>query len=316
MMLSGTQMIFLAFIAQVGAKELATNDVDTMVDNLIIKLSNRMSAVMQSETPAYHADLDNAVLGKPSQLAMRTVRSPPLRSPPLYAAVPTSSTRSSAPRMSRPIRQPEKGAEETVVQDDLGPMADSLTREDTWEAMGKASAAVAGESAPAADVPYALKFFVHGGKFGDLGNLGEANSQYMESRIVSALKNSADDIQSVDVRLNVEGSMTAHRTYRMEVTVNWTPYQSKKGTLVISNPKHAGETFVETVDHMHDVLKRELSKEKKKFVSKIRHEKRQYGENVDKEAAGEGMPVEEAETAADYADRMEQEDEKMWPAKR
>lgn len=264
-----TQMILLAVITQVFAEELVKDFadkrqdsmddlLDQMAHNLVIELSNRMSAVMQSQSPAYHTELDNTVLGKPGQLPVRASFASPLY------ALPTSSARSPAVRAPRPnIIQPEKGrgSLEDVVPE-RQEVAQSLTKPDTWKAMEPL--------AVSEEVPYALNFFVHGGEFGDLGTVGETNEEYMQTRIRSALKNSEDKIQSVDVRLNVEGSMTAHRTYRLEVTVK----MRKDGTLVLSNPKNAEHTFIEAVDHMHDTLKRAVQKDSKKKITKIRHARR------------------------------------------
>jgi ribosomal subunit interface protein len=288
-------LVPLTFIMQARSTELAGNHVvdaqdklaDDLMNKLVIELSNRMYGSLSDD-----AGFENSVLGKPG---MPTV--PTSRQSPLYAQnkqrftqvqrVSTAPVKAPLPPARRfdPFKGPNKDLV-TGVPEDYQAVAQSLTNKDTWDAIQRASEALA-NSPDIEELPYSINFFVHGGYFGDMGSLGNDNKNYMESRIVSALKYYQDKIQAVDVRMNIEGKDP--KTYRMEVTVKLNSSPKRTSQIVLSNPMNSEYSFIEAVDHMHDTLKQALRKEKEKSIAKKRHSRRDAkGMNDMPEDDGEG----------------------------
>jgi ribosomal subunit interface protein len=127
------------------------------------------------------------------------------------------------------------------------------------------------------ETTYPINIFVHSDKSHQYGvegsdyKKGTSKFAYMENKIHHALENSFKTVNSVDVRLTVEGHKP--KTYRLETAVKFVGYH-KEGTVVVSKPKHAQSSFLEAVDHMHDTLKRNLVKEKEKHMAKLKHQRK------------------------------------------
>jgi ribosome-associated translation inhibitor RaiA len=262
-----------------------------MADKMVMKLFDRMQEVVQ----LHDADLDQTVLGKPGPMAIQTARISPVFALPGPAKAPPRPQNVRAPtppsrRFGEPEPEHRQGQyKDTVpmkVSEDQEEIMNALSKPEMWTAMAKASEALANGATEPNEVPYSFNFFVHGGEFGEMENLGEANREYLQHRIETALENSKDPgnaIQSVDVRLNIEGKEP--KTYMLEVIV-----KKQFGTIVLSNPRNAEHSFAEAVDHMHDTLKTKMRKEKDKFIAKKKHE-RQKGERqgfAEGAAEGEG----------------------------
>jgi hypothetical protein len=279
MMSSLRLLVSLTFIAQTHATDVAANGdsqvsldelANNVMDKLVIELSNRLSALNDD------TEMDSTVLGKPNAMTIPTSRGmtiPTSRGAPLYAQrqvqrVSTAPVKAPLPPSRRfdPFKGPNKELV-TGVPEDYQAVAQSLTKKDTWDAIASASSALA-STPETEDLPYSIKFFVHGGNFAGVG-LGEENEKYMESRITSALKNYQDKIESADVRMNIEGQDP--KTYRMEVTVKMVTDKKK---IVLSNPMNSEYSFIESVDHMHDTLKHALQKQKEIHLDKKRHSRR------------------------------------------
>merc|ERR1719379_508042 len=263
--------------------DVAANQVDELANNvmdkLVIELSNRLSGLNDD------AGLDNTVLGKPGAVTIPTSRGAPLYAQRRVATAPVAPVKAPLPPSRRfdPFKGPNKDLV-AGVPEEYQAVAQSLTKKDTWEAIERASSAVASPPEKE-DVPYSIKFFVHGGNFGGVG-LGEENMNYMESRITSALKNYQDKIEAVDVRMSLEGKDP--KTYRMEVTVKMVTNKSK---IVLSNPTNSEYSFIEAVDHMHDTLKHALRKQKEIHLDKKRHSRREPRgiKGFPDESEGEGI---------------------------
>jgi len=150
--------------------------------------------------------------------------------------------------------------------------------------------------------PYEVKYYIHSDHAPDQDKQG-TNFKYLSSKLEAALENCQDMIQKVDVRLNIESN--AHKTvsgskktvtsvseiielgdgeefvvptgkssseerkilspYRMEVTVKMI-----EGYMVLSKSQHAQGSFTEVVDHMYDMLRRQMRKEKEKKIKATR----------------------------------------------
>lgn len=287
MMRSCILIVPLTFIVQAQAKEQDSMDklADDVLGKLVDELSNRMYDSLHD-----HAGLESTVLGKPGVATIPTSRQSPLYAiPDRSASVNAAAQAGVRPPPVAPLPpsrrfDPFKGANKELINgvpEEYQAVAKSLTKQETWEAMERASAAMA--SPPKnEELPYSINFFVHGGNLGPSGKLGIENEQYLESRIASALKNYQGKIEAVDVRLNIEGHDP--KTYRLEVTVKtW-----KKGKVVLSNPANAEHSFIEAVDSMHDTLKSAVRKEKEKLIAKKRHAQRSAGiEDMPDEAESE-----------------------------
>lgn len=319
-MLTGTTITLLAFIAHVHAEDLMNHmgDAQDSVDNLVNELVVQLFSRMQGYSAVQNAELDRTALGKPGQLPLGQqlpvgqIAVPASRLAPLYALprVSTNVANLGAPPAPKPKTAPNRRITPPGKQDDrkfegipeeLQGLTQSLTHRDTLKAMEHASSALADsqEAAAGAPLPYSINFHVHGGNLGTDGTLGEANMKYMEHRIENALKNAQQEIQAVDVRLNIEGqtkqvaaASSMPKTFRLEVTV-----KTKFRTIVLSNPKHAERTFIEAVDHMHDTLKRNMLKEKQKYIAKKRQERE--GKDTEKPWTQDSEISEEDWMAAD-----------------
>jgi ribosome-associated translation inhibitor RaiA len=243
--------------AQVSMDELANN----VMDKLVIELFSRLSGSNDD------ASMDNTVLGKPGAMTIPTSRGAPVYSQkPVRVATAPAKAPLPPSRKFDPFKGPNKDLV-AGVPEEYQAVAQSLTKKDTWDAIASASSALANPK-EVEDVPYPIKFFVHGGNFGGVG-LGEENMKYMEGRIESALKNYQDNIEAADVRMNIEGHDP--KTYRMEVTVKMVTNKSK---IVLSNPMNSEYSFIQSVDHMHDTLKQALRKQKEIHLDKKRHSRR------------------------------------------
>eukprot|EP00746_Dinoflagellata_sp_MGD_P140527 gnl/MRDRNA2_/MRDRNA2_73763_c0_seq1.p1 gnl/MRDRNA2_/MRDRNA2_73763_c0~~gnl/MRDRNA2_/MRDRNA2_73763_c0_seq1.p1 ORF type:complete len:324 (-),score=73.31 gnl/MRDRNA2_/MRDRNA2_73763_c0_seq1:363-1232(-) len=245
------------------SEELAAQDIDKLANDVMNKLVDELSNRMYGSV-GDHDVFENTALGKPSAATVPMSRMSPLYAQrPVVQRVSTSPVKPPLPpaRLQQPFKNPNKELVTGVPEDYQG-VAQSLTNKDTWDAIQRASDALANDP-EAEELPYSIRFFVNGGNFGEMGNLGSENTQYMESRIVSALKYYQDKIESVDARMNIEGNDP--KTYRMEVTV-----KTKRGKVVLSNPTNSEYSFIESVDHMHDTLKQALRKDKEKNISKKR----------------------------------------------
>mmetsp|Transcript_112238 Transcript_112238/g.317226 ORF Transcript_112238/g.317226 Transcript_112238/m.317226 type:complete len:285 (+) Transcript_112238:91-945(+) len=173
------------------------------------------------------------------------------------------------------------------------------------------------EELPEKRVPYKMTFFIHGDHSQEHDVKG-ANFKYMERKLQAAFDNTQEWIDKVDVRLNIDShshKMSPKKTgkkadagvdadeelaapaaaligeekrplapYLMEVTV-----KMHEGTVVLSKSKHAQATFTEAVDHMYDVVRRQMRKEKQKRMEKLRHPP----DVVDGEADGEWEEIDE-----------------------
>lgn len=317
------------FIAQVHASEVASRQsdvkesmdsdsfVDRMADRMLMRFSDRLYDEVLQHLQLHSADLDSTALGKPAQV------SSPLAQSRIYA-IPASSAASKARTSSlrtTPVQTLQKKSLQNVEKKEYTPdlgryvrmvdgipqenarLKESLTKRETWDAIAKASAELANAEKLAEELPYDIKYYVHGGNFGgEQDELGSHNMQYMENRIQSALKNHEDQIQSVDVRLNIEGKdrnakKLDPKTYSMEVTVK--ANGNRPSRIVLSNPKHAQGTFIEAVDEMHDTLKHTLDKKFKMKIAKARHARRmgkaefadeEYGDDTDDTEVDENLP--------------------------
>jgi hypothetical protein len=271
MMSSLRLLVSLTFIAQTHATDVAANGdsqvsldelANNVMDKLVVELFNRLPGLNDD------VDLDSTVLGKPGATTIPTSRGSPLYAQREVQRVSTAPVKAPLPPSRRfdPFKGPNKELV-TGVPEDYQAVAQSLTKKDTWDAIASASSALA-STPETEDLPYSIKFFVHGGNFAGVG-LGEENEKYMESRITSALKNYQDKIESADVRMNIEGQDP--KTYRMEVTVKMVTDKKK---IVLSNPMNSEYSFIESVDHMHDTLKHALQKQKEIHLDKKRHSRR------------------------------------------
>jgi ribosome-associated translation inhibitor RaiA len=272
-MIRGITVIILpSFIAQACAQDVSarTQDtpddlVDTIVKNVADELFNRMLEAL----PVHQESLDNTVMGKPGHLAIPT--SGMSRLTPVFA-IPNPASGSSGRATSGNMRMPG-GAETKTISSFPSRGAEQkipkLQKVGSWKQQTKASASGTEVS------PYTINYLVDGADKDDESN--GVNMKYMERKMESALENS-DNVASVNVRLNVEG--TVPKIYRMEVTVK----KSFGGTMVLSNPRNAESTFVEAVDHMHDTLKRNLRKDKEKRVAKMKQQRKDEGKMLDEDA--------------------------------
>jgi len=306
-MRTGTVVTFLAFIADVHAKEQAipsgdTQESDAFVDQLVRRMTTKLFDRMQELSTLQDEDLDNTALGKPAQLSAPTYR----MSPMVYASMNQNSVqvpRAPVKNFNVPDRHtastpPQKQDDRKFegIEEDLQGIANALSKPGTWKAMERASKALADGPAVHEEVPYSMNFYVQGGNLGEDGKLGDENMRYMEDRIESALRNFKDEIVAVDVRLQIEGNKgvmenNAPRTYHLETTV-----KTKYRTVALSSPKNDDTSFMAAVDHMHDTLKAAMVKQKEKFISKKKHamknEKDVMEDDADEDAAREADQLE------------------------
>merc|ERR1719356_1008256 len=160
-----------------------------------------------------------------------------------------------------------------------------------------------------AETTYPINIFVHSDKSHQYGvegsdyKKGTSKFAYMENKIHHALENSFKTVNSVDVRLTVEGHKP--KTYRLETIVKFVDHH-KEGTVVVSKPKHAQSSFLEAVDHMYDTLKRNIVKEKEKHIAKMKHQRKDMNKQGDAEMGDAEMAFPEsgedefADVAANY----------------
>lgn len=134
----------------------------------------------------------------------------------------------------------------------------------------------------------------------------------IESKITHAFQNQEDIIQHVSVSLLV--SETFHRHGRGADAEILAPYIFKctvslknKKTVVLGSPeKHAQATLMEGLDHMVEVVKRQLSKEKDKFVEARR--KMKNLELMEASTLEEDLEMMEAERLAEEAEALADEE--------
>lgn len=297
-----TGIVLFTFILQAHAETSKTDAQDSVsmnqlankvLEKLVIELSDRMLGSQRLDE-----NLDNTVLGKPAVAASRGVMMVPMmmRPPTMMRAGPPSTM--NAPKNAPPQganvppsrrKEPFKGPNKELISgvaEEHQDLAESMMKPGVMEAMAKASEALAGEGKDE-ELPYTISFFVNGGNLGDDGKLGPANMKYMEHRVQSALKNFEKNIEDVAVRLSIEGSDP--KLFRMEATVKLNHVNSK-GKVIISNSNHAEHSFVEAVDHLHDLLKSEMRKKKEKWLSKKIHA-RKTGEEMADDDQGNDLDI-------------------------
>lgn len=236
----------------------------------------------------HRADVDDTVIGKPGRVAMpRAGYSPTLARPSLSARIPGSVVVAHRPRVPQwpEVFTPQADRMRVASAKALDTLKQFRRAESVVSAAEATPAQEAAETAPAEDLPYDIRFFVDGAQWEE----SDVNYKYMERKIKAALENQQDDIETVDVRLKVEGQKSPPKRYQMEVTV-----KMNQGKVIVSNPNLAENTFTEEVDHVHDTLKRSVRQEKEKRISKLRKD-RKKAEN----AANNARPEESSDEISD-----------------
>lgn len=151
---------------------------------------------------------------------------------------------------------------------------------------------------PERRVPYKLSYYINSDSFQEEGHHpSDVNYEYMVEKVQDALQPMEDWIVSATLRMHVDHHEHSHfpkngahtevvqpaRTaaadedvgeevlvldhkrglapYRLDVTVHM-----KQDMVAISGDKHARASFTEAVDHVHDLLRMKLQKEKEKRI--------------------------------------------------
>lgn len=216
-----------------------------------------------------------------SPVSRLSMRFPEFRSPSDVAAHATKMQVPSRNMQNRPRQH--QGAESSWV-DSEWEQENQRKAAEARAALTYFDSAKARQEAESPTAPFPVNIFVHQSEIKSVRK-GSPSYSYLEKRIVDALSKAHKQVRSVDVRLHVEGQKP--KTYRLETTVRFEDHH-KEDSFIVSKSIHSKLTFFEAVDHMHDVLRRQMVNEKEKHISKIKHARKAFDKSM---AEAEAAPV-------------------------